>query len=130
LDFVVGPELPVLPVAPVVPEFLLVDGPPPPALVLALQLTLGPPDVPAVPDVLGVVEGGVFVHVPGAGDGGRGTPEVEPACPNGNFVPIWLTGTKGSEVVPEAFVTWAEVASVGPGHQATNHPSATVATTS
>src|SRR5580704_1435741 len=32
--------------------------------------------------------------------------------------------------VPEAFVTWAEVAAAPPGHQAISQPSSTVATTS
>ena len=122
---------PVLPLDPVLPELpapelpdLLADGAPPPVLELLLQFTPGAAVLAGV-----VVE---VVHEPGARTGGApvsGWPGFG-AAPNGIFMPIWLTGTRFSDDVPEAFVTCAEVASaVDPGHQATNQPSATVLTT-
>jgi hypothetical protein len=85
---------------------------------------------PALPNVPGVAVD--VVHEPG---GGSGAPEIGwpgfGAAPSGIFMPMPLTGRRGSVVVAEAFVTCAEVASaVDPGHQATNQPSATVDTTS
>jgi hypothetical protein len=44
--------------------------------------------------------------------------------------PIFRLDKRGSDVVPDGVAIWAEVALALPGHQATNHPSATVATTS
>ena len=107
------PLVPLVPLLPLVPElpgqFAVVAGPEPPLW----ETEDGPPDPRDDPCVT-------------TGPG----PGPEEGETGGHGAPGFDAGTSACDVVPDAVVACADVAVALPGHQATNHPSATVATTS